>query len=231
MPATRTWRRRLRVIGAMGAMLLLLAAVAWWIAAGWRPSPDTFPIQGVDVSEAAGTIDWPVVRAAGADFAYVRASSGSNHRDTRFAGNWAGAHAAGMRRGAVHEFSLCQPAAAQAKLFIVTVPRVSDALPAAVAIGEREDCGTAPTAAVLIDELTRFAAMVETHTGEPLVMMISPAIEAKYDLARAFERPFWATGNYFPPTYLSRPWRMWRANARRRMDGVERAVGWNVVAP
>lgn len=231
MSGTRTWGRRLGLIVGAAVLLAVAAGATWFYAAHWRPSANDYPLQGVDVSENSGAIDWPVVRAGGADFAYIRATAGSGRRDAQFAANWAGAHAAGVRRGAIHLYSPCRPAADQANAFMVTVPRVGDALPAAVAIDADANCDAPPTRTALIDDLARFARMVESHTGAPLILMIAPAIEQRYDLARAFERPLWATRNYFAPGYLSRPWRMWRANAARRIDGAERPVGWNVVAP
>lgn len=231
MSGTQTLTRRLGLV-VLGALLLgVLALFGWWYAIHWQPAASEYPLQGVDVSQDSGAIDWPVVRAGGADFAYVRATNGGAQRDANFAVNWAGTHAAGLRRGAIHVFSPCASAADQANNFIVTVPRVTDALPAAVAIGDGADCGTPPTRAALVAGLTEFAKIVETHTGTPLMLMISPAVEAQYDLARAFERPLWATRNYFAPKYLSRPWRMWRTNDARRIEGAERPVGWDVVAP
>lgn len=228
MAGTRTLGRRLGLIGLGLGVLAALALAGWWYAIHWRPSATDYPLQGIDVSSQTGAIDWPTVRAAGADLAYIRATA-SIYRDPAFAANWSDARAAGLRRGALHVYSFCTSATDQANTFIVTVPRVSDALPAAVSIGDW--CDAWPKRARLIEDLARFARVVESHTGKPLILLITPAIEAKYDLARAFERPVWATGNYFPPTYLSRPWRMWRANGRRRIEGADRAVGWNVVAP
>lgn len=231
MSGTRTLGRLLGRIAFCLLALTALALIGWWYAAHWRPSAESYPLQGVDVSQETGVIDWPVVRAGGADFAYIRASAGTAQRDTSFAANWAAAHAAGVRRGAIHVFSPCRPAADQANNFIVTVPRVADALPAAVVVDEGTDCATPPTRAAVVDGLTEFARIVETHTGAPLMLMIAPAVEDRHDLARAFERPLWATRNYFAPKYLSRPWRMWRANDARRIDGAEQPVGWDVVAP
>lgn len=231
MAGTRTLGRQLaRTLFALLAVAAL-AGVLWWYAAHWRPSADEYPLQGVDVSQDSGAIDWPVVRAGGADFAYIRATVGARARDAQFAANWAGAHGAGLRRGAVHAFSPCAPAAEQANNFIVMVPRVADALPAAVAIGDGADCAAPPARAALIAALTEFARIVETHTGTPLMLMIAPTVEDRYDLARAFDRPLWATRDYFAPTYLSRPWRMWRANDARRIEGADQPVGWDVVAP
>ena len=182
------------------------------------------------MSDATGVVDWPTVKAGGADFAYVRATAGADGRDTLFAANWAGIYAAGLRRGAIHHFSLCRLAVDQANNFIVTVPRVSDALPAALVIEPSPECGTPPVRAVLIDEIARFARLVESHTGQPILLRIAPAIERRYRLSAALDRPLWATGDFFPPTYQSRPWRMWRANDLRRIEGLDGPVGWDVVA-
>ena len=113
---------------------------------------------------------------------------------------------------------------------MIVVPRVGDALPAAVVLDRASECGTPPARQVVIDEIARFTTIVERHTGKPLLLRIAPEIEARYRLSAAFERTLWATGGFFPPTYLSRPWRLWQANGSRRIDGADHAVGWDVVA-
>lgn len=231
MAVKRTWGRRLRNAGLAAVVLVVIVVANWQYAIGWHPATDRYPIQGVDVTEDGGAIDWAMVRAGGADFAYIRATVGAERRDARFAANWPAARAAGLRRGALHQFALCGPATEQANNFIVTVPRVSDALPAAVAIADDDACAAPPDRTALIDELTRYLKLVETHTGEPILLLITPAIEAKYDLSRALDRTLWATGSFFTPEYLNRRWRMWRANGARRIEGAERPVGWDVVAP
>ena len=63
------------------------------------------------MDDDSGVIDWPTLAAAPTDFAYIRATVGAEARDPRFAANWRGAGEAGMRRGIVHDYSLCQLAA------------------------------------------------------------------------------------------------------------------------
>lgn len=224
------WSKRLGAVGALAIVVGVAATGGWALATSWHPSLDSYPIQGIDVSDEAGAIDWAMAHASGADFAYMRATMGDAGRDTLFAANWAGAFGAGMRRGAVHDFALCRLAADQAHNFTVVVPRVTDALPAAVSIDDDPSCATPPSAEILAGEVARFIAVVERHTGKPVLLRISPAIERRYALSARIDRTLWATGNFFPPSYLSRPWRMWRANALRRIDGADRAVGWDVVA-
>ena len=66
------------------------------------PYPHDFPIHGIDVSNHQGDIDWQAVRASNVKFAYIKATEGGDHVDQRFAQNWAGAKAAGVKHGAYH---------------------------------------------------------------------------------------------------------------------------------
>lgn len=227
----RLWGRRIGWLGALGIVLGLSAVVGWTFAISWRPSRHDYVFQGVDVAEAQGAVDWPTVRAGGADFAYLRATIGADRRDARFADNWAGVYAAGLRRGAIHVWSFCRLAADQANNFNTVVPADSDALPAALEIDFADDCPSRPERAVVIGELRRFLTMVEAHTATPMLLKVSRRVEAAYRLSAALPRSLWSSADFFPPDYATRPWRMWQASDMRRIDGVEGPVHWDVAAP
>lgn len=216
---------------AVAIVIVLLAITAGAFALRWRPAATSYPYQGVDVAEDNGPIDWWTVRAAGADFAYVRATYGATGRDARFAVNWADVYVTGMRRGALHVYSLCNLAVDQANNFNTTVPRDRDALPAAVIVDFVPGCESRPAPNVVVDELRRFMTMVEEHTRKPVLMKLSRRFDAAYGISTAIPRPVWAVQNFFPPDYAARPWRMWQANDMRRVDGISGAVNWDVVAP
>lgn len=59
-------------------------------------------MQGIDVSENNGTVDWQAIANAGIEFAMIRCSYGLQSTDGSFASNVAGAHAAGLKVGAYH---------------------------------------------------------------------------------------------------------------------------------
>jgi lysozyme len=68
------------------------------------PSSDSLEIhEGIDVSDAQGTIDWNAVAGAGIEFAYAKATDGKDPHAS-FKTNWVGAGAAGILRGAYHWF-------------------------------------------------------------------------------------------------------------------------------
>lgn len=218
----------------LGAALGVAGAVAiggWSYATGWHPSTERYPLQGIDLGFRPPPVEWGMIRARGADFAYLVATDGAAGRDPAFEANWAALPDAGLRRGAVHLYSLCRPAVAQANAFNTFVPRAEDALPAAVDVSFREDCPDRPERPAVVAELRRFIAMVETHTGKPVMLRVARDVERAYQLSGAIDRPVWSLANLIAPSYAARPWRMWRASDFRRIDGIEGPVHWDVVAP
>ncbi len=207
-----------------------IAIGGWAYATQWHPATETYPLQGVDLGENPAPVEWGTVRARGVDFAYIVATSGKDRRDPAFEANWSALPEAGLRRGAVHIYSLCQPAVDQANAFNTFVPAAADALPVAVDVQFRDDCVARPEKAALVADLTRFVTMVETHTGKPVLLRIGKSVEGSYALSAALPRPVWAMANLLKPDYAARPWRMWRASNFRRVEGIEGPVNWDVVA-
>ena len=81
------------------AFVLLAARADASLPAG---TPPGYSVAGIDVSSYNGTVDWPVVKASGVGFAYVRASEQASTPDANFATNYLGAMAQGLFVGAYH---------------------------------------------------------------------------------------------------------------------------------
>lgn len=75
-------------------------------------------VKGIDVSYHQQAIDWAKVRAAGIEFAFIRASDGSTFQDPKFETYWAESRAAGIRHGAYQFFRPAEEALAQADLLL-----------------------------------------------------------------------------------------------------------------
>lgn len=219
----------------VGLVLLVLATIGalvlWFLWTRWTPSRGQYPTQGISVSADQGVIDWRSVRAQDVDFAYIRATSSSNRRDSAFAANWAGARAAGLRYGAEHVFDLCRQAIDQATEFITTVPRDNAALPPVVRLGFDPDCPTRPGRAAVLSELNTLLNLIEAHDGKPALLRVSRDFNTLYDMGSGVNRTLWVEGNFFAPDYVARPWVMWTASDGRRVEGVSGPVEWDVVAP
>ena len=214
-----------------GLALAVLFFVVRDIAHGWAPPREQYPVQGMSVGQENGSIDWSVVGATGVDFAYLEATSGAQLRDPTFAANVAGAREAGVRRGAIHSYSLCKLASDQATLFVTTVPRGDDLLPPAVKMAYDEACSDRPARELVLSELNTFLNQIEAHSGKPAIIALSREFEEDYALSGSLARTFWLFENFFPPDYAAQPWVMWRASDMRRISGVDGPVDWNVVRP
>jgi lysozyme len=236
MPPPARRRRRIKVTPLrimLAAMLiggLLLGSLALF-ARTWSPSRRIFPVQGITLSAQSGAVNWRMARAAGADFAYLLATSGANWRDPAFDDLLAGAQRGGLRYGAVHRFSLCHRASDQATRFLATVPRDARMLPPAIQLDFWPDCTQRPSRDALLAELNTFLNQIETHSAKPAIIRTSRSVEAAYDLAGGVNRTLWLEGALFPPDYATRSWVMWSASTWKRVDGIDGPIEWNVVRP
>lgn len=218
----------------LGRLVLFLAAFAlagvagWRLAIRWTPPVERYPVQGVDVSENTGTIVWPVLKGAGAQFGYAVATVGATTRDRNFQANWDAMGRVGMKRGALHVFSFCQSPRVQGDVFNTVVPRDLRALPAAIAFAFDESCTERPASPALIAGVREMIERIEAHTGKPVILRISPQVEDDYQLTAALDRRWWAVGNFLKPGYGEGAWSLWRASDVHRIDGVQGPVNWDV---
>ena len=224
----------MRAIRSAGIALVLTAALAaglWLYSRGWHPSDSQFPTQGIDVSHHQGRIQWPLLKAQGVDFAYIKASEGGDFRDPMFASNLKGAAQSGIARGAYHFFTLCRSGADQAENFINLVPADSRLLPAAVDLEFGGNCAARPSRAALLRELRIFLRLVEAHSGKPALLYLTEEFEIAYRVSEAVDRPLWLRSMVRRPDYGARPWRIWQASNFRRLRGIEGRVDWNAARP
>jgi lysozyme len=220
----------------MAGVVLLAVLIAggwgWWRLQHWRPDAKAFPVQGVEIGERDGAVDFRAVRAIGASFAYLQASQGAHGRDPSFASNLAAARDARLKVGAVHRYDPCIPADRQAANFVTIVPRDKAMLPPAIELDALADeCPTRVSEAAVESELTTFLNEIEGHVGQPAVLKISHTFEDRYHIAGQVERNLWLTRTYLQPDYAGRPWTLWTANPRYRNEASESPVRWVVLQP
>jgi lysozyme len=218
-------------LAAIALAVLLGLFVLWRVTIGWAPSRDEYPVQGIVVDAKNGKPDWPMLAATGVDFAYLTATEGDKTRDPSFAANLEAVRDAGIRYGALHRFDICRLASDQATLFITTVPRSTNALPAAVALDYSNTCSSKPDRALILSEVATFLSQIEAHSGTPAVLMIAQDFEEQYRISTAVDRNVWLERTWLLPDYAAKPWVMWTANPARSIDGIEGRVKWAVVRP
>ena len=221
---------RRRLLAAVLLVILTAAGAGWWQARTWRPDRNAYPTQGVWLDAHDAPVDWRMLKAEGADFAYLTASEGPDRRDATFGDGLDAARARGIQAGAVHVYDLCAPADAQAANFVTTVPRDAGLLPPAVALDiDSRSCPEPPTEAVLQGELTTFLNQIEKHVGHPAILMVSAGIESRYHLAAMIDRNIWVRQDFVAPAYAGRPWVMWTATSRLRTRAAPGPLRWVAV--
>ena len=97
--ATDAGRRALLRGSVLGATALGVGAAA---AAPALAADSSGGVQGMDVSNWQKDVGWPAQRAAGARFAYVKATEGRSYVNPSFSSQYSGASRAGMLRGGYH---------------------------------------------------------------------------------------------------------------------------------
>ena len=141
-------------------------------------------MRGVDVNGTKGPVDWARVRAAGFDFAFVKATEGRTFNDERFAFNRRAAKAAGLVVGAYHfaRPDNNRPEAEVQHFMQVARPQRGELLPAL-------DWETNPPTA---DWALRFLRALERAIGAPPILYTFPDFLRRTGSFAAFHRfPLW----------------------------------------
>ena len=190
------------------------------------------PVHGIDVSKWQGKIDWASVRAAGTQFAFIKATEGGDHVDERFIENWWGAKRAGVPRGAYHFTYWCRPAHEQAEWFKRNVPQDADALPPVLDLewnGHSVTCPKKVPREQAIAMTRTLLREMEAHTGKRPVIYTDitfhkEVLEGEFD-----DYPFWIRSTAAEPhhRYADRRWTFWQFTTTGRVPGIQGDVDRN----
>lgn len=217
-------------VAAVLAAGLVGSAWAWY---GWwpnhRPQLEAGERLGVDVSHHQGPIDWPAVADDGIAFAYIKATEGATFVDERFAENWAGAAAAGLDWGAYHFFTLCRTGREQAENLLSTMPLDEPMLRPAIDLELAGNCASRPDQAWVDAQIDTFVEIVESATGQQVLLYLGPAFDARYGVTDRLDRPLWHRRLLFRPDRDD--WWIWQFHFRASVDGIDGGVDLNVMRP
>jgi len=132
--------------------------------------------EGIDVSVYQGTIDWPKVKAAGVEFAYIRVSDGTGSHDSKFTSNWSNARAAGVVRGVYQFFREDEDPIAQADLLLDAMGALEpDDLPPAIDVESVDGA----SGATIVANVKAWMDRIEAGSGRRAIIYTG--------------RPFWDT--------------------------------------
>ena len=197
------------------------------------PHASDYTVHGIDVSKYQGLIDWERVRSSGVRFAWIKATEGGDHIDSRFAENWEGAKAAGVKRGAYHFVYWCRPWQEEMAFFEQVAPVERDALPPVLdveATPTSKTCRRKLYREETIQEMRQMLAEMERHFGKKPVIYTTVDFYAGILQDHALEDyPIWVRSTkYFPSVkYGNRRWHFWQYQSDGHIDGINGKVDRN----
>jgi lysozyme len=190
------------------------------------------PIHGVDISKWQGQVDWASLRRAGTKFAFIKATEGGDHVDSRFLENWYGAKKAGIPRGAYHFVYWCRPAHEQAVWFKRNVPADPDALPPVLDVewnGQSVNCPKKVPREQALAMIEVMLREMEAHTGKRPIIYTDITFHKEILEGEFTDYPFWIRSTAAEPheRYNNRRWTFWQFTTTGRVPGVNGDVDRN----
>lgn len=196
------------------------------------PSTTTHPVRGIDVSRFQTPVDWETARAAGVNFAFIKATEGGDGLDPMFATHWQAAGRAGVRRGAYLFYYHCRAPEDQARWFFRHVPRTPGDLPPVL---DMEWTPTSPTCtlrrdpAVIRADARRLVALLADHYGTAPILYTTVDFYEDNAMGQLGGVEFWLRSVAAHPSdrYPGEQWRFWQYSATGLVPGVRGRVDLN----
>lgn len=203
----------------------------------YRENGNITSITGIDISEYQGDIDWEKVKAAGIDFAIIRAAyrtygDGSIKIDTKFEENMENAEAAGVHLGAYifSQATTVDEAIEEADYLIdavedydITYPLIFD-WEMIYGDSARTDSVTVET---LADCCIAFCERIKSAGYTPMIYQNKNTSLMKLDLPRIKDYEFWLAEYNTKPTYYY-DFDIWQYTSDAYVPGIAGRVDMNI---
>lgn len=185
--------------------------------------PERYPVRGIDVSSHNGTINLDAAASDGIEFIFIKASEGSEHKDTNFNINYDKARKAGLKTGAYHYFRFDKDGVKQARNFLEALNHRHLDLGIAIDVEEAGNAHGVDTTDVkrrlrdMVDYLNLLGHRVMLYTNR----------DGYYDyIAEEFQgSPLWICS--FNRVPINADWTFWQYDHHGRVKGIKGDVDLN----
>jgi lysozyme len=184
-------------------------------------------LQGIDVSHYQQKIDWQtVVEKNDLQFAFVKATEGSDFRDSLFCSNWTQLQQFGIRRGAYHYFRSYGCGFEQALHFMENVKLAPGDL---APVLDLETTDNMPTE-IMLEEAQIWMQTIERSLNVRPILYTNQAFYEKYLVGVFDQHPLWIArySNAAPQLKDGSIWNFWQYSHEGRLDGIPQHVDLNV---
>ena len=215
------------------AIAAVLGTAGWWVWNRWfseqaNPSISEYPVRGIDISAHNGEINFAVLKEQGVNFAYIKATEGTDFIDRRFVANAVGLRKAEIPTGAYHFFRFDTDGELQAWNFIRAIRGRNFELPPAIDLEEWGNDKSVATVHVKTS-LRDFLSVLRDEGYSPIIYTNKDGYNRflKRDL---IEYPIWICSFSDPPGDPER-WHIWQFSHRGTLDGISGYVDLNTIKP
>lgn len=224
----RVKRRDVRIVILFLCVSIMLI-VAGWYAYNWYiktppyVDPQRFPIRGIDLSSHNGMLSFEGVKEDGIEFVFLKASEGTDFRDTNFRLNYEKARKADLKIGAYHYFRFDKDGVQQALNLLRAIGARQLDLGIAVDV---EDTGNAKN--VPKDSITeRLTTMIDYLNLRGYRVMLYSNREGYYDYIKEGFRgyPLWICS--FQRVPIDDDWTFWQYFHHGKVKGIKGEVDLN----
>ncbi len=226
-------RQKPKTSTAVGLLLSIAMCSVLYMSVFYQnqASAKDYPVQGFDVSNHQGDINWQRISPEKYQFIYLKATEGGDFVDKRFAKNWQNARTRGLHVGAYHFYRLCRDGATQAQNFIKTVPQAADSLPPVIDLEYDSNCINTYTQEQLLHQIQIMHDQLQRHYGQQPIFYVSKAFYHVVLMGYFKDTPLWVRDYTEKPELQDgRDWLFWQHSQTGRIDGVASAVDLNVYA-
>lgn len=215
--------------------IIALVGCGWWVWNRWfseraNPSEELYPIRGIDISAHNGDINFSTLAANGVDFAYIKATEGTDFIDRKFAANADSLHHAGIPTGAYHFFRFDTDGELQAWNFVRALENRHFTLPTAIDLEEWGNDKSASTARILT-QLRIFIKILNDNGYQPVIYTNKDGYN-RFVRGHLDRYPIWICSFTDPPLDNNKTqWHIWQYSHRGSIEGVSGFVDLNTIHP
>lgn len=188
--------------------------------------PSGYGIHGIDVSRYQNNISWQQVkemkiRGVTIDFAFIKATEGTNKIDEKFGRNWVFAEKNKMVKGAYHYFNPGKDGKKQAINYLETVKLKKGDLPPVLDI---EDLNAVPVP-LMQQRVQDWLLLVEKEYKVKPILYSNVDFYNRYLSSRFSDYPLWVA-HYLQKEKprIERNWLFWQHNERGQVNGDRKSV-------
>lgn len=195
-----------------------------------NPSFTEYPVQGIDISNHQGVIDWDKLDKKKVQFVFMKSTEGGDFKDKSFAENLRNARRHAIPVGAYHFFTFCKSGEEQAQNFIEAVPKDYDLmLPPVIDVEYGGNCKLVRTREEVVSDLKTMIDILEKEYGKKAILYVTRQSYEDFIVGNFTTNPLWFRGIYSSPDVVdNRQWTFWQYTNRGRMDGINTLIDMNV---